>query len=86
MTDMAAIHDKLDELAIHDKLDELTDTLRGDLGSDYAIGWMKGMLADLMRDPDIKLTKKQRAAFGMYVQTNIDWAQQYATKRSFHGS
>ena len=63
------------------QLEKLTDILRGAHGSDYAIGWMQAMIDDLMRNQDIKLSKKQRIALETIVTENIDWAQKYATKR-----
>ena len=65
---------------IRDRLDELTDILRGDVGSDYAIGWLKGLIGDLMVNPDIKLTKKQKVALEKNIQENIEWAQACALK------
>ena len=63
------------------QLEKLTDILRGAHGSDYAIGWMQAMIDDLMRNQDIKLSKKQRIALETIVTENIALAQKYATKR-----
>ena len=62
------------------QLEKLTDILRGAHGSDYALGWMQSMVDDLMRNQDIKLSKKQRIALETIVTENIDWAQKCATK------
>jgi hypothetical protein len=62
------------------QLQKLTDILRGDIGSDYALGWMQSMINDLMHNQDIKLSKKQRIALETFITENIDWAQKCATK------
>lgn len=62
-------------------MNKLTDTLRGDIGSDYAIGWLHSMVAEMVYDPDLKLTKKQTAALKAYVQKNIEWAEKCASRR-----
>ena len=74
MTDMTS--------TILNDMNKLTDTLRGDIGSDYAIGWLHSMVADMAHDPDLKLTKKQVSALKAYVQKNIDWAEKCASRRS----
>ena len=61
-------------------MEKLTDVLRGDLGSDYALGWMQSMVADLMHNQDIKLSKQQKAALRTFVTKNIEWAQGCASK------
>lgn len=63
-------------------MNKLTDVLRGDLGSDYAIGWLHSMVADMAHSPDLKLTKKQVSALKAYVQENIEWAEACASKRT----
>lgn len=63
-------------------MNKLTDTLRGDIGSDYAIGWLHSMVAEMVYDPDLKLTKKQVSALKAYVQKNIEWAEACASKRA----
>ena len=63
-------------------MNKLTDVLRGDIGSDYAIGWLHSMVADMAHDPDLKLTKKQASALKAYVQKNIEWAEACASKRT----
>lgn len=63
-------------------MNKLTDVLRSDLGSDYAIGWLHSMVADMAHDPDFKLTKKQASALKAYVQKNIKWAEEWASRRS----
>ena len=68
------------DMTIRLQLEKLTDILRGDVGSDYALGWMQSMVDDLMRNQDIKLSKKQRIALETIVTKNIDWAQKCATK------
>ena len=68
-------------MTIRPQLEKLTDILRGDHGSDYAIGWMQSMVDDLMRNQVIKLSKEQRIALETIVTENIALAQKYATKR-----
>ena len=68
-------------MTILPQLEKLTDILRGDHGSDYAIGWMQSMVDDLMRNQVIKLSKEQRIALETIVTENIALAQKYATKR-----
>jgi hypothetical protein len=67
-------------MTILPQLEKLSDILRGDVGSDYALGWMQSMINDLMHNQDIKLSKKQRIALETIVTENIDWAQKCATK------
>ena len=72
MTDMTS--------TIRTDMNKLTDVLRGYGGSDYAIGWLHSMVAEMVYDPDLKLTKKQVSALKAYVQKNIDWAEACASK------
>lgn len=63
-------------------MNKLTDVLRGDIGSDYAIGWLQSMVASMAHNPELKLTKKQVSALKAYVQENIKWAEACASKRT----
>ena len=73
MTDMTS--------TIIDDMQKLTDVLRGDVNSDYALGWLHSMVAEMAYDVDLKLTKKQVSALKAYVQKNIEWAET-ASRRS----
>ena len=67
-------------MTIQTDMEKLTDVLRGDLGSDYAIGWLQSMVAELEYDPDLKLNERQKAALKAFVTKNIEWAQYWSNK------
>ena len=67
-------------MTIRTDMEKLTDVLRGDLGSDYAIGWLQSMVAELEYDSDLKLNKRQKAALKAFVTKNIEWAQYWSNK------
>ena len=67
-------------MTIRTDMEKLTDVLRGDLGSDYAIGWLQSMVAELEYDIDLKLNKRQKVALKAFVTKNIEWAQDWANK------
>lgn len=66
-------------MTIRNDMEKLIDVLRGDKGSDYAIGWLYSMVAELEYDPDLKLNKRQKAALKAFVTKNIECAQGYAS-------
>lgn len=67
-------------MTIRTDMEKLTDVLRGDRGSDYAIGWLQSMVAELEYDIDLKLNKRQKAALKAFVTKNIEWAQDWSNK------